>query len=102
MKRGHTDDHSRTDQAFLRRAVLASANQADRIHIKKQRRRASLGCRFGIKEMRFPKGHFKGVHLRRVLVQQVAQVRCWLVRSCDRKKHGRDYTSLLSGALTVR
>src|SRR5262249_44020113 len=64
-------------------------NQADRIHVKKQRRCASLGCRFGIKEMSFPKRHFKGMHFRGILVQQVSQVGGGLVCRCDRQKHGR-------------
>jgi hypothetical protein len=64
-----------------------SAHKSNRVDVEQQRGRAPLPSRFGIKKMGFPERQLKGMHSVRVLVEQVAQIRCRIVRGCDGQQH---------------
>ena len=69
-------------------ATLAT-NQSNRIDIEQQGSRAPFRGRFRIENMSFPKRQLERMQFRRVLVKQIAQVRCRVMRSCERQQHGR-------------
>jgi len=66
-----------------------AANQSNRIDIEQQGSRAPFRGRFRVENMGFPKRQLERMQLCRVLMKQVAQVRCWVMRSCERQQHGR-------------
>src|SRR5579864_5776067 len=63
-------------------------HQPDRVHIQQKRRRAPLLGRLRIKQMRFPERQLEGMRLRRVLVQQIPQIRRRTMRGRDGQQHG--------------
>ena len=69
--------------------TLLAANESNRIDIEQQGSRAPFRGRFGVENMCFPKRQLERMQFRRVLVKQIAQVRCRVMRSSERKQHGR-------------
>ena len=52
----------------------SAAHEADRVDVKQQRRRASVGRRFWIKDDRASKALIEGLNSGRILVKQITQI----------------------------
>src|SRR5262245_5677178 len=70
-------------------AAAAAAHKLHGIDLQQKGRRAALGRRLGIEHVRPAERQVESLRTSRVLVQQIAQVRCRLVRGGNSQQHAR-------------
>jgi hypothetical protein len=77
------------ERSSFPRGPAASAHEADRIDFYEERGGAAFGRSFGIKDVRLAERQIRGVHALRMLVEQIAQIRCGIRGARQRQQHGR-------------